>query len=89
MIIRKDELDGFKKMIQDLAKQEAPFSLGKIDSTYSSSTTPKARPKVVFDGDTVASSKAYPYLSSYTPTANDRVLLVNVGGSHVIIGKII
>jgi hypothetical protein len=84
MIIRKDELEDFKGMVRELAKGEAPFSLGKVSSTHSS-----GRPQIVFDGEDSASSKRYPYLSSYTPSANDRVLLVNVGGSHVVVGKII
>jgi hypothetical protein len=84
MLIKKDELEAFKGMIQELAKQDAPFSLGKVSSTHSS-----GRPQIVFDGEESASSKKYPYLSSYTPSANDRVLLVNVGGSHVVVGKIV
>ena len=63
---------------------KAPYRLGKIDPAYSS-----GRPKIVFDGETTASEKQYPYLSSYTPTANDRVMLLRVSGSYVIIGKVI
>jgi hypothetical protein len=71
-------------LIKQLSTNEKAFSLGVIQSDYSS-----GRPKVKFDGDTTASSKQYPYLSSYTPASNDRVLLANIGGSHVIIGKIV
>lgn len=60
------------------------YKLGTIDSAYSS-----GRPKIIFDGETVASTKQYPYLGSYTPMASDRVLLLEVGGSYVILGKII
>jgi hypothetical protein len=74
----------FVKLISSLNTKEKAFSLGKIDPAYTS-----GRPKVIFDGDTVPSTKTYPYLSSYTPQANDRVLIANVGGSHVIIGKIV
>lgn len=79
--------DEFVTLISSLnakEKQEKPFSLGTIDPAYSGS----GRPKVIFDGSTTASSKTYPYLSSYTPRANDRVILANVGGTHVILGKI-
>lgn len=79
----------FVSLIKELNVQKRELSLGSIDSAYSSSTTPKARPKVKFDGDTQVSSKTYPYLSSYSPLANDRVLLANIGGSVVILGKII
>jgi hypothetical protein len=60
------------------------YRLGKIDSEYSS-----GRPKIVFDGETTASEKQYPYLSSYTPEADDRVLLARIAGSYIVIGKVI
>lgn len=63
---------------------KAPYRLGKIDPEYVS-----GRPKIVFDGEAIASEKQYPYLGSYTPAANDRVLLVRVSGSYVVIGKVI
>lgn len=76
--------DEFVYLISQLNKNQKAFSLGTIDSSYSS-----GRPKIVFDGETVASSKAYPYLASYTPVANHRVLIANIGGSHVVIGRIV
>lgn len=46
--------------------------------------------KVQFDGETTPSTKLYKRLASYSsPAVNDRVLLVNVGGTYVIIGKIV
>ena len=65
-------------------EKEAVFRLGKIDPSYSS-----GRPKIVFDGETTASTKQYPYLAPYAPTAGDRVLLAKVAGSYVIMGKVI
>jgi len=45
---------------------------------------------VQFDGETTASQKSYKCLASYSsPTVSDRVLLVKVGGSYVILGKIV
>ena len=45
---------------------------------------------VQFDGETTPSAKKYKRLASYSsPTVNDRVLLVKVGGTYVIIGKIV
>lgn len=58
--------------------------LGTIDPTYTS-----GRPRIIFDGEIAASQKQYPYLSSYTPVANDRVLLERVKGSYIVIGKVI
>ena len=45
---------------------------------------------VQFDGETTASSKKYKKLASYSsPAVNDRVLLVHVGGTYIIVGKIV
>lgn len=60
------------------------YKLGKIDPIYAS-----GNPKIVFDGESVTSTKKYPYLSSYTPVANDRVLLLRVANSYVVLGKIV
>lgn len=84
MIIQKDELETFKALIKSFTNEAQPFSLGTVASNHTS-----GRPQIVFDGDSSPSTKRYPYLSSYTPTANDRVLLVNIGGSHIVIGKIV
>jgi hypothetical protein len=65
-------------------RNEKIYRLGYIDSDYLS-----GRPSVVFDGEELPSEKQYPYISSYTPTANDRVLLLKIADSYVILGKII
>jgi hypothetical protein len=44
--------------------------------------------EVRFAGDT-ADVEVELYLSSYTPTTNDRVLLIKVGETWVIIGDIV
>lgn len=33
-------------------------------------------------------TRAYPYLSSYTPTIGDRVFLQRCGGSWIVVGKV-
>ena len=43
---------------------------------------------VQIDGESAATTKKYTHLSSYTPAVNDRVLIAEVGGSYVILGKI-
>lgn len=56
----------------------------KIDPAYASGA-----PKVTFDGESTLSVKTYARLGSYTPAANDRVLMVPVGTTYVIVGKIV
>lgn len=43
------------------------------------------RPQIKIDGESTASIKRYPYLASYEPLLNDRVMIVH----GVVIGKII
>lgn len=50
-----------------------------IDPAYTS-----GRPKLIKDGETTVQGKPYPYLSSYTPAANDRVFIID----GIIQGKI-
>jgi hypothetical protein len=61
-------------------KQEKIIQFARVDPNYIS-----GRPRLIFDGESTVSGKAYPYLSSYTPAANDRVMLVK----GVVVGKII
>jgi len=45
---------------------------------------------VQFDGETSASTKLYKRLSSYSsPAVNDRVLLLRISGTYIIMGKIV
>ncbi len=59
---------------------EKIIRFAKVDPAYVS-----GRPSLVFDGEDAPTVKKYPYLSSYTPLANDRVMVVG----KVIVGKII
>lgn len=73
-----------KTYLQDTSKKESSqFLIGTISSTYSSGL-----PSVTVDGESTSTVKTYPYLSSYTPVASDRVLLALVSNSYVILGKI-
>ncbi|NNJ32450.1 hypothetical protein G9470_22045 [Bacteroides xylanolyticus] len=47
------------------------------------------RPYLRFYGETAASQKPYKYLQSYTPTANDKVLVARVAKTYVILGKVV
>jgi len=59
------------KEVQTQIKESKKVELGKIDPAYSS-----GKPSIVFDGENQASVKQYPYLSSYFPNANDRIMVV-------------
>ena len=47
------------------------------------------RPIIRFYGENVNAVKKYPYLSSYPPAVGDTVVLIKIGRSYVIIGKVV
>ena len=57
--------------------------LGTI-SSYSSGTGVT----VTVDGETDPTTKDYLFLSSYTPHVGDRVLIEEISGTYVVIGKV-
>lgn len=64
------------------AANRAP-RLATVDPDYTDGS-----PKVTFDGEDTMSGKLYPYLDSYTPAPGDRVLLVPVGTTYLIVGAV-
>jgi hypothetical protein len=76
--------EDFLKMTAGDEERDVPWKHATIPAGYTS-----GRPTVQFDGEDSPTIKAYPYLSSYTPTANDRVLVAIVGHGGVILGKIV
>ena len=45
--------------------------------------------QLIIDGEDTPTTKKYTYMASYVPAANDRVLIEEISGSYVIMGKII
>lgn len=76
--------DEFVQLISKLGTESKPYSLGTIDPNFDG----KGKPRVQFDGESSPSSKVYPYLSPYKPVAGERVVLANIGTTHVILGAI-
>lgn len=74
-------VDWLKRLVRSLT--EEVYAIGTIDPNYTS-----GRPRVKFDGETTISTKQYPYLSSYTPKAGDRVLMIRTRYGYLILGKI-
>jgi hypothetical protein len=81
--------ESFLKTIAGYTRAETDGSADKacriaaIDPAYTT-----GNPKVTFEGESTLSGKGYPFLSSYTPVAGDRVVLLPVGTTYMIIGKI-
>jgi hypothetical protein len=70
----------FLSLMEQPPGKEISLRFGYIDSAYTS-----GRPKIKFDGQDTAGAKTYPYLASYTPVANDRIMILQ----NVVIGKIL
>lgn len=67
------------------SKDNAPnFKLATVDPAYTEGLV-----KLRFDGEDIVSQKGYMFLSSYKPAANDRVLLVKVADTYIIMDKIV
>jgi hypothetical protein len=58
------------------------FRLAKIDTVTSDGAT------VVFEGESTSSGKSYSIVQSYFPTANDRVILLQISGTYIILGSV-
>ena len=66
-------------------KMEDPksaFRLGTITAIKPQGTTVK------FEGEDTASDKAYTVVQTYTPTVSDRVVLLNISGTYVVLGSV-
>lgn len=61
-------------------EKEQIVRFAKVSPNYTS-----GRPSLIFDGESTESIKSYPYIESYTPAVDDRVMIIK----GVIIGKIV
>src|ERR1051326_8633714 len=57
---------------------------GRIDPAYLGS----GLPSVIFDGESVATSRGFPYLNTYTPRAGEVILLGKYAHGWIIFGGI-
>lgn len=69
---------------QQTPNQAKANRLGTIDPSYSGT----GAPRIIFDGESTASGKSYPFADSYIPKASDRVMLVPFGNGYVVVGAV-
>lgn len=62
---------------------DKPVKLATIDPGYTTGS-----PKVTFDGESTLSGKGYAFADSYVPKPNDRVVMLPVGSTWVILGSV-
>lgn len=79
---------------QHIAKNEAPSAnapmrLAVIDPAYVATSYPGTLPKVTFEGEESLSEKRYLVLArDYLPGPGDRVVMLPVGHTYIILGAI-
>jgi hypothetical protein len=79
-----EEVAGFtKSQPGPTPSADRPVRLATVTSLYTSGLV-----RVRFDGETILGTKGYASLSSYNPQPDDRVALIPVGSSYLIIGKV-
>lgn len=62
--------------------------LAVIDPAYVAASFPGTLPKVTFEGESTLTAKRYNVAGGYSPVPSHRVLMVPVGNTYVIIGKL-
>jgi hypothetical protein len=67
---------------------DRPIKLAKIDPAYDPFSFPGTLPKVTFEGESTLSGKFYTVMDPYRPKPNDRVMMLPIGSTYVIIGKL-
>ena len=84
-----DAVAGYAREENRGGSADRPIRLATIDPAYDASTYPATLPKVTFDGESTLSGKRYTVLTpGYLPRASDRVILLPVGNTYVIIGSV-
>jgi hypothetical protein len=86
-----DAVSGYVRSSTD-ASSARPIRLAVVDPAYvtfgglyPSGTNPA---RVTFEGETTLSAKAYPVASGYMPQAGDRVYMVPIGNTYLIVGSV-
>lgn len=77
------DVAAFVSATAEPSSADRPVRLATVDPAYVSGW-----PKVKFDGESTLSGKTYPHVDSYAPAKNDRVVLVPVGTSYLIVGAV-
>lgn len=77
------DITAFVAATKEPTSADKPVRLATVDPAYASGW-----PRVTFDGESTLSGKAYPHIDSYVPARGDRVVLVPVGTTYLIVGAV-
>jgi hypothetical protein len=81
-------VSGFTQAQNSTSSADKPVLIGTIDGSYSPASFPGTLPQVTFDGEDTLSGKRYAVMSGYRPAPADRVVLIPVGTTYLIIGAL-
>src|SRR3546814_19085345 len=66
-----------------------PIKMGRVDYDYiATDFLGGVNPRILFDGEATVSQKRYQVMSGYYPKPGDRVCLIPVGTSYLVIGTV-
>lgn len=66
---------------------DRPIKLARIDPSFDQDSFPTVLPRVTFEGESTLSGKFYAVASPYWPQPNDRVWMVPIGSTYMIVGS--
>lgn len=76
----KEKMEDMKNIMGDTSKR---FKMATVMALVNT------RPVIKFYGETSNATKSYKYLESYIPEIGDKVILIRVGGTYVILGRVV
>ncbi|WP_149264302.1 hypothetical protein [Actinomadura sp. K4S16] len=83
------DVTGYAQAQAEPSSANRPVKLATVDPAYDpASYATGTLPRVTFDGEATMSGKLYPVMAPYQPRPADRVVLVPVGNTYLIIGAI-
>lgn len=84
-----ESMAGFAASQADSGSASKPIKLATIDPAYDPDDYLLGiMPRVTFDGESTLSTKFYPVMAPYHPFPGDRVVLIPVGITYLIIGSL-
>ena len=77
------DITAFVTATKQPSSADRPIRLAVVDAGYAGGW-----PKVTFEGEATLSGKQYAHVDSYAPAAGDRVVMVPVGTTYLIVGAV-
>lgn len=84
-----EDVAGYVRAQRQQEERGQSPKLATVDDSYTPADFYSGTlPKVTFDGESVLTTKRYPVMSPYEPQPSDRVVMLPVGHTYVIMGSL-